>query len=514
MTDQDRLAAAKEEMLRASEEKYRSLIEELPVAFIISTLDGRILDINQAGVRLLGHQSKEELLKHLGQKVLFPVREREKIRGLMEKQGSVSDLELSLRKNEGRIFVLLDAKAIANRQGEVVGYRAFLRDITENRILEEELLQAQKMEAIGMLAGGVAHDFNNLLTVIQGTIEIGLMKLDPSHPLYDHLIKIEEATQKASGLTRQLLAFGHRRILNPKAINVSDLIGNLSRMFSRLIGEDIELRLEFRPGVKPVFADPAAIDQILMNLIVNAREAMPRGGIMTIQTRNTLLEEQFTRTYPFVIPGEYVHITFMDTGLGMDQETIASIFKPFFTTREKGVGLGLAVVYSMVKQNKGHIFVSSEPGQGTRFDLYFPACQEDCQKDIPAAFSKDLPRGTETLLIAEDDGEIRELFRHFLEGLGYRVLVACDGEEALALFSAHRERIALAVLDAVMPKLNGPQVYEMISVSSPGLPCLLLSGYSEEIVRRKFSRSLDVPILQKPVAMRELAEKIREELRG
>ncbi len=501
-----------EDLLKQSEERYYTLFEESKDAIFITNSEGRFQDINQAGVELFGYSSKEEILQiDIAKDLYFDPGDREKLIKALSEKGYVRDYALLLKKKNGeKVNVLMAATIIREEDGRIAGYRGILRDETERKTLEEQLLQSQKMEAVGMLAGGVAHDFNNLLMVIQGNVELGLINLDPSHPVYEFLSKIEEGAQKASGLTRQLLAFGRRQMLNPNALNVADVIGNLSRMLSRLIGEDIELRMEIRPGLSPIYADPSAMDQALMNLIVNARDAMPRGGILTLQARNIRLDEFFCHQHPFVTPGEYVQISVIDTGKGMDEKTLSRIFEPFFTTREKGSGLGLAVVYGIVKQHKGHIFASSELDKGSRFDLYFPVYQDAFDQEAVEALSKELPRGTETLLIAEDEKEVRDLFKVLLEGLGYQVLTACDGEEAIEVLSTYQDQIDLAVLDAVMPKLSGPQVYEHILSSFPELPCLFLSGYSQEIVQRYFDQGLNVPMLHKPVALRDLGKKIRE----
>lgn len=501
-----------EELLRQSEEKYRSLFEESKDAIFITSPKGQYVDINPAAVTLLGYDSKEELLKvDIAREVYYVPEERQKVINLLNHQGFVKDLEVVLkRKNGEKINVLMTATTVRDEEGKIVGYRGILRDVTERKLLENQLIQSQKMEAIGMLAGGVAHDFNNLLMVIQGNVELGLMNLEPSHPAYESLLKIEESTEKATNLTRQLLAFGRRQVLNPKALDVAEVIGNLSRMVSRLIGEDIELRIEMKPGLHAIYADPTALDQVLINLIVNARDAMPRGGVLTLQASNVTLDETFCHRHPFIPVGDYVQISVIDTGMGMDETTRSRMFEPFFTTREKGSGLGLSVVYGIVKQHNGHILVESQLGKGSRFDLYFPTHRDAFVQEAMEVLSEEIPKGTETILVAEDEHEIRELLKAFLERLGYQVITACDGEEAIEFFSAHRDRIDLAILDAVMPKLNGPQVYERIVSSSPDLPCLFLSGYSEEVVSRYFDQSLSIPILHKPVTLRNLGIKVRD----
>ncbi len=501
-----------ENLLKESEQKYRSLFEESKDVIFIFTPEGHFVDINPAGVALFGYESKEELLKvDIARDIFFNLEEQERIQTLLAQNGGVRDLECTLKKKNGeKLLALLTAIPIRDEKRGLVGYRGFLRDVSERKALEEQLLHSQKMEAIGLLAGGIAHDFNNLLMVIQGNVELGLMNLDPSHPAYDSLRRIEEGIQKAAGLTRQLLAFGRRQMLKPKILNLTEIIGNLSQMLSRLIGEDIELRMELRPGLHSIYADPSAIDQVLMNLIVNAREAMPTGGRLTLQAANVKLDEKFCRQHPFVTPGKYVKISVIDTGKGMDEATRSRIFEPFFTTREKGSGLGLSVVYGIVKQHQGHIYVSSQPHKGTRFDLYFPAYQDAVVQQALEAVDEEIPRGNETILIAEDEGEIRDLLKMLLEGLGYEVMVACDGEEAIELVSTYRDQVDLAILDAVMPKRNGPQVYEYITSLNPNLPCLFLSGYSEEIVERYFHQSLNVPILNKPITLRDLGRTVRE----
>jgi PAS domain S-box-containing protein len=507
-----------EEGLQESEERYRTAIESSNDGVAIIR-EEKYLFVNKKFVDIFGYDRPEEIL---GKPLSLAVHPDDFKRAVEVSQRRQNGKPVPLRcefkgvrKDATSVDIEVSATQTSHR-GEAVSL-VYLRDVTERKrteqemaALEEQFRQSQKMEAIGCLAGGVAHDFNNILTVIKGYCDLSLLDLSRNDPQRENVEEILRATQRAADLTRQLLAFSRRQMLNPKVLNVADIIGNLSRMLSRLIGEDIELRMELRPGLSPIYADPSAMDQVLMNLIVNARDAMPRGGILTLQARNIRLDGGFCNQHPFVTPGEYVQVSVIDTGKGMDKETLSRIFDPFFTTREKGSGLGLSVVYGIVKQHKGHIFVSSRPGEGSRFDLYFNVHQDAFTQEAVEALSEEIPRGTETLLVAEDEKEVRELFKPLLEGLGYKVLIACDGEEAIEVFSAYRGRIDLAILDAVMPKLNGPQVYEHIISSSPNLPCLFLSRYSEEIVQRYFSQRLKVPMLHKPVTLRDLGKKVRE----
>jgi PAS domain S-box-containing protein len=503
-----------EELLRQSEEKYRALFEESKDAIFIIAPDGKCLDVNPAGVQLSGYSSKEALLKtDINEEFYIHPEDREKLGRALAEQGFVEDYELKLtRKTSEELIVIETATAVYDEKGNMIAYRAILRDVTEKKKLEQQFIQSQKMEAIGILAGGVAHDFNNLLMVIQGNVELGLMNIDCSHPLYEVLMKVQEGTRKASDLTQQLLSFSRRRVLHPRNLNVADLIGDLSKMLSRVIGEDIELRIDFGLNLGHIYVDPNALDQVLMNLVVNARNAMPQGGILTIQAQNTQLDETFCRHYPDVTPGEYVQISVIDTGTGMDEKILKRIFEPFFTTREQGTGLGLAMVYGIVKQHKGHIIVSSQLGQGSRFDIYLPLHREFSADEGLESAENVLPRGRETLLLAEDEKEVRELLRVFLESLGYTVLTACDGEEALEVFSAYQDQIDLVILDAVMPKISGPQVLEQIQTISTDPNCLFLTGYSEEIIQRYFNRELEIPVLRKPITFRELGRKVREVL--
>ena len=389
-------------------------------------------------------------------------------------------------------------------------------DVTEKKKLEAQLLHAQRMEGIGQLAGGVAHDFNNLLTIISGYSEILLAGLRPGDRSYDLLREIHRAGDRAASLTRQLLAFSRKQILAPKVLDLNALVAEAEKMLGRLIGEDVALAAVLDPALGKVKADPGQIEQILVNLAVNARDAMPTGGHITVETRNVELEESYTRGHEDVRPGPYVLLTVTDTGCGMDEATRVRIFEPFFTTKEvgKGTGLGLSTVFGIVKQSGGHIAVYSEPGRGTTFKIYLPRVVETEPADASAAASYRMPRGTETILLAEDEGAARAMVRMALEGQGYTVLEAGDGEEAARLFRQHPGPVHLLLTDVVMPRMSGRQLAELAVGLRPQTKVLYVSGYTDDAVIRHGVVQAGVPFLQKPFTLAALARKVREVLDG
>jgi two-component system cell cycle sensor histidine kinase/response regulator CckA len=384
---------------------------------------------------------------------------------------------------------------------------------------EEQLQQAQKMEAIGTLAGGIAHDFNNLLTAILGNTQLALHGLQPDDPLHKRLVGIEQASKRATALTRQLLAFSRRQRLERRTINLNDTIADIMQMIRRIIGEDVEVTVKTDPELSLVFADPAQIEQVVMNMAVNARDAMPSGGRLIIETVNDDLGEEYRRRYPYVLPGKYAVMAISDTGVGMSDEIKARIFEPFFTTKEvgKGTGLGLAMVYGIIKQHEGYINVYSEVGHGTTFRIYLPVTEQTVVEDLQAV---QLPArgGTETILVAEDEEALQELAQDVLEGLGYTVLLARNGEEAVEIFTTERDRIDMLLLDVVMPRMGGYEAYEQIHALSPQTPVIFMTGYSAETVQsrflkqNKFVEELGAPVLQKPYNIEALARTIREGL--
>jgi two-component system cell cycle sensor histidine kinase/response regulator CckA len=388
------------------------------------------------------------------------------------------------------------------------------RDVTEKRHMEEQLLKAQKMEAVGRLAGGVAHDFNNLLTAIMGYSEIMKMDLKPEDPLSFSLEEIIKATNRGASLTNQLLAFSRKQILQPQAINLNTTIMNIREMLQRLIGEDIDLATYLEEKVGLVKADPSQIDQILMNLAVNARDAMPQGGKLTLETANADLDDSYCQNHVGVTPGAYVMLAVSDNGSGMDAETLSRIFEPFFSTKEtgKGTGLGLATVYGIVRQSGGHIWVYSEPGKGTTFKVYLPRVEESAEEQQLKAAAPTTLEGTETILVAEDDAALRQLIAKALRRYGYKVLEAAHGGEALLLCEKEKVPIHLMLTDVVMPKISGRDLAERLKPSHPEMKVLYMSGYTENAIVHHGVLNSDVNFILKPFKVLALLQKVREVL--
>jgi len=428
--------------------------------------------------------------------------------------------EEPLTRYDGQVRLFHTVKSpIFDANGSISKLVAVCRDITERwqaeanrRSLEEQLFQVQKMESIGTLAAGVAHDFNNLLSVILASIDLMRDELRPQDMLLrTRLANIESAAERAATLTRQMLAFSRDQRMERRALNLHDTIDNLLKMLRRIIGEDVEVSLRTAAEVSPVFADPGQIEQVLMNLAVNARDAMPSGGELRVETRNRTLDAAYCQEHPWAKPGQYVQLTVSDTGHGMDAETCQRIFEPFFTTKEvgKGTGLGLSVVYGIVKQHDGLIHVHSEVGHGTTFNIYLPVAPK---RSAVVADDTILapPSGTETLLVAEDEDAMRMLAHTVLTRLGYTVLLARDGQEAVQLYTAHRERIALLILDVIMPRQGGRETYTQIRAMGSTVPVLFVTGYSTDLARGELLAGKGVMVLQKPYSIRTLGHKVRE----
>jgi PAS domain S-box-containing protein len=407
-------------------------------------------------------------------------------------------------------------QALRDSEGVIQGVIGVALDITERDRLTDQLRQSQKMQAVGELAGGVAHDFNNLLMVVKGHAQLLLDRLPDASPLRLSVEQVEKAADRAASLTRQLLAFSRKQVLQPRVLDMNEAVGGMIRMFSRVIGENIEM--VFLPGgnLGRVKADPGQIEQVLLNLVVNSRDAMPNGGRLTIETSNVELDRGYAATHTSVEPGLYVMLTVTDTGCGMDAETQARVFEPFFTTKGpgKGTGLGLATVYGVVKQSGGYIYVYSEVGKGTTFKIYLPQVTAELDKLSPETDNRRSARGTETILFVEDEHSVRELVRDYLVGAGYCMLEASDGIQALKVAASHPGPIHLLITDVVMPHLSGPELATKLSSERPGLKVLFISGYTDDTVFRHGVLEGGVAFLQKPFNLKALSQKIREVLTG
>jgi len=384
----------------------------------------------------------------------------------------------------------------------------------ECQALEAQFLQAQKMEAVGRLAGGVAHDFNNLLTIILGYGEHALGRIHPEDPLRRMVEQMVAAAKRSASLTRQLLAFSRKQTLQPVVLDLNELVKNLDKMLRRLIGEDIDLRLALAENLPTVEVDPGQMEQVILNLAVNARDAMPTGGRLLIETASVHLDEAYAARHPDVTPGDYVQLSITDTGCGMDEETLSKIFEPFFTTKEagKGTGLGLATVYGIVKQSGGHIWVYSEPGKGTTFKIYLPRAEKDCKDEEECQALLERARGGERVLVVEDEPALRALAKAVLERYGYRVEVVGSGEEALRLVEEGGFRPDLVVTDVVLPGMSGARLADQLKERMPGVRLLFMSGYTDDSVVRHGILEGHVPFLQKPFSVRDLLEKVRDVL--
>jgi len=394
---------------------------------------------------------------------------------------------------------------------EIIGSWA---DVTERRLLEEQLRQAMKMEAIGQLAGGVAHDFNNILTVILGYTDLLIGELELDDPRRNYCMVVRDAGKHAATLTQRLLAFGRKQMLHPECININTVVTDLERMLPRLIGEDIQVHSVLDPDLRSVLVDRGQLEQIILNLSVNARDAMPEGGNLSIETSNAELDEEYTHIHPEVSPGPYVLLAITDSGMGMSPEVLGRIYEPFFTTKEpgKGTGLGLATMYGIVKQSNGHISVYSEEGHGSVFKVYLPPINADTQNTVRSAPADHGICGTETILVTEDDDALRELARRILERGGFTVLLARSGDEALHIAEAYKRPIHLLFTDVVMPGMNGVELAQILSIERPKMRCLFASGHTAGTISRYGVLDAPESFLQKPFTPHSLLSKVREAL--
>jgi PAS domain S-box-containing protein len=506
---------ATQESLRRSESNFRSLVMHAPYGICRCDALGILQDANPALVAMFGYASAAELTgRHLGS-LYADAQQWFQTADYFHARKEFNNLTTEcVRKDGTPIVARISGRSIPN--GKSGGsFEIFMEDVTETRTLELQLRQAQKMEAIGRLAGGIAHDFNNLLMVISGYSEFLLERLGPDPRLRGPAQEISNATQRATSLTRQLLAFSRKQMLAPKVLDLNEVVAENLKMLTRMIGEDIDLVMVPGLTLGAVRADPGQIDQVIMNLAVNGRDAMPQGGKLTIETANNTLDENFTRTHTPLTAGDYVMLAISDTGVGMDNETQSRIFEPFFTTKgSKGTGLGLSMVYGIVKQSGGFIFVDSQPQRGTAFRAYFP--RVDGREDAAAAQdSLGLPRadrGRETILLVEDETILRRLARQYLETQGYKILEAEDGAAALQIVAGHQGAIDLLLTDVIMPGMNGRELAAQIAKLLPDVRVLYMSGYTENAVGRDGMLDAGINLLQKPFSLPALKDRVREVL--
>lgn len=504
------------EALESSESRYRQLFDRNMAGVFRSTVKGKLLDFNDAFAQMFGYTREE--LSNMSSRELYYGGDDERLRLINERRDDpTKQFEVRYKRKDGNPLIAVQNITIQKDKNGEETIEGTLIDITRRQALEEQLRQAQKMEAVGRLAGGVAHDFNNLLTVITGYSQMQMEETHKGTSLHDHATQIYEAAQRAAGLTRQLLAFSRQQVLQAQVVSLNSILQTMEKMLSRLIGEDIRVRTVCCKEPALVKVDPAQIEQVILNLAINARDAMPKGGLLTLETDRAELDETYTKDHPWVTPGHYMRLTVSDNGVGMDQKTMARIFEPFFTTKEtgKGTGLGLSTVYGVVKQSGGHINVYSEVGIGTTFRLYFPVIDKQVA-DPRDATSKIHPekRGLETILVVEDDQPLRELARSILASQGYKVFATGSADEARMICQDEEVKIDLLLTDVIMPQVSGKEVATMCAGLVPGIKVLYMSGYTSDVIMHHGVLEEGLSFLQKPFTPVALTAKVREVLDG
>jgi PAS domain S-box-containing protein len=505
------------EALRQSEASFRSLVEGAPYGVYRAAVHGQFLRVNPALERMLKYTEPGELIKkNLRTDVFRNPGDFDRLVELLGSEGEFKDVEVEWKRKDNKpITVRCSGRHLNESLQAASVYEVFAEDVTERRVLEKQLSMAAKMEAIGRLSGGIAHDFNNLLGVIIGYSQVLRRKLDPNSPLKEHAEEVEKAANRAVSLTRQLLAFSRQQILTLAVVDLNTLVSDMQRMLPRLIGEDIVVEIELDSSLGRIKADLGQIEQVVMNLAVNARDAMPDGGKLQIETANREFDDAYCSEHPGAKPGRYVMLAVTDSGAGMTPQTLAHIFEPFFTTKEvgKGTGLGLATVYGIVKQSGGYIWVDSALGIGSSFQIYLPRVDESVSKPVAEAPTDNL-RGNETILLVEDADALRKLAHSFLSDHGFQVMVAENGEEALRVAERHGRPIDLLVTDVVMPGMNGRALADRLLAKQPKLKVLYISGYTDSFIAGHGVLEEGTFLLHKPFTEEVLIRKVRDVLDG
>ena len=504
-----------EEALRASERKFRSIFEESRDAIYISTPEGRLLDMNPAGVEFFGYDSKDELLTvDIASTLYARPEDRRRLLDELQQHGHVRDLELRVRTRGGaERVVIASATAEHDARGDIAAIRGILRDVTDKRLLQSQLLQAQRMEAMGRVAGGVAHDFNNLLTTILGYSDLLSSELSAADARQQELLEIKRAATRAADLTKQLLALSRRQVLTPRVLDLNAVISGMEQLLRRVAGPEVKLITDFEPSLEPVIADQGQLEQVILNMAVNARDAMPTGGRLLIRTRSVDVGRTGELRLPGLEAGRHVVLTISDTGVGIDAAIQERIFEPFFTTKESGTGtgLGLAAAYGIIHQSGGHIEVESRVGRGTAFHVYLPSASK-APEHASHSGQRRLSLRDERVLLVEDEPALRALITQFLEQEGYRVVACTDGFEALSRARSSSVDFDLLLTDLVMPGMSGLELAQELLDGRPGLKVLYMSGYAEqpEALSQPGDAKSESGFLQKPFATEVLADKVRE----
>jgi two-component system cell cycle sensor histidine kinase/response regulator CckA len=503
-----------DDAIRKSEKRYRELVENTTYGVFQSSADGRFLEVNPALVAMLGYSTKEEVLALDLTKDVYrrPSERNDLLRQYRDEIEQTGDL-CWMKKDGGTLLLRTSGRAVRNEKGEVQYYEVIAEDITAQRTLEAELRQSQKMEAVGRLAGGIAHDFNNLLAVILGNVDLLLEPTEPPDQFSHRINEIRTATVRAAELTQRLLSFSRRQALDERVFDLNAVVNDTSKLLQRVLGEDIHLQLRLNASPEQIRADQSQVEQAVMNLAVNARDAMPNGGSLIIETSDIELDGTSMGNIRSVAPGEYSVLTFSDTGVGMDDQTKNRIFEPFFTTKEpgKGTGLGLAMVYGFIQQSRGLIHVYSEVGKGTTFRLYFPRVR--AKGEVAAAPTPEtVEGGSETILLAEDEESLREIVEGVLHSLGYAVIGVNSGSEALKHLHQTPGRVDLLLTDMIMPGMTGRELGDQVKTLRPEIKIIYMSGYAGDVLAKHDPRVPFAGLLHKPFTRKQLAHKLREAL--